>query len=91
MLQQRLLVEESPEPSTTSSGLIVPETIAKNLGRGKIVAVGETKLRSGDTVIFDRRQAIPMSLDDKEYLILHESQVIAVLSKKKSKGFHNAI
>lgn len=91
MLQQRLLIEESPESQTTTAGLFVPDTIAKNLGKGKIVAVGESKLRSGDTVIFDRRQALPITLEEKEYLILHEPQVIAVLSKKRSKGFHNAI
>lgn len=91
MLQQRLLIEESPESQTTTSGLFVPDTIAKNLGKGKIVAISESKLRTGDTVIFDRRQAMPVTIEEKAYLILHETQVIAVLSLKKSKGFHTTI
>lgn len=85
MLQQRVLLTQLPEEPVSVGKLVVPESVAKNLSRGKIAAVDEGKLRVGDEVWFDNRQALPASIEGKDYLIVHESQILAVL-KKKSKA-----
>lgn len=85
MLQQRVLIAEDVEEATTEGGLFVPEGIARNLGKGTIVAVEESKLRVKDKVLFDKRQALTLKLEGTEYVILHEAQVLAVLGKKKAK------
>lgn len=84
MLQQRVLLTQLPDEPVSVGKLVVPESVAKNLNRGKIVAVDEGKLRVGDEVWFDNRQALPLSLgiDGTDYLIVHESQILAVLKKK---------
>lgn len=85
MFQQRVLLEEIPEEPNREGKIVVPQTVAKNLSRGKLIAVNDGKLREGDLVLFDNRQAVSITLEGKEYLIAHETQIIAVLGKKKPK------
>lgn len=85
MLQQRVLVTPIENDSTVVGHLFIPETVAKNIARGIISAIGEGKLRVGDEIVFDSRQTMPFTFEGKEYLILHESQIIAVLNKKRFK------
>lgn len=82
MLQQRVLLTQLPDEPVSVGKLVVPESVAKNLNRGKIAAVDEGKLRVGDEVWFDNRQALPLSVEGIEYLIVHESQILAVVKKK---------
>jgi len=83
MFQQRVLLKPMEEPKAQAGKLVVPDTVAKNLGRGKIVAVDEGKLRVGDTVLYDNRQGMPCSLEGGEYVIVHETNILAVLGKQK--------
>ncbi len=85
MLQQRVLLEALPDESVSVGKLVVPETVAKNISRGKIVSVDEGKLRVGDLVFFDTRQALPLTVDGKELLIVHESQILVLVKKKPKK------
>jgi co-chaperonin GroES (HSP10) len=84
MLQQRVLLTQLPDESISIGKLVVPETVAKNIARGKIAAVDEGKLRVGDEVFYDTRQALPLSINGEECLIVHESQILLVLEKKKA-------
>lgn len=84
MLQQRVLLTQLPDEPISVGKLVVPETVAKNIARGKIASVDEGKLRVGDEVFYDTRQALPLSINGEEYLILHESQILLVLEKKKT-------
>jgi co-chaperonin GroES (HSP10) len=86
MLQQRVLLTQLPDEPVAVGRLVVPESVAKNLNRGKIVAVAEGRLRIEDEVLFDSRQALPFNYNGKEYLIVHEGQILAVLKKKKQKS-----
>jgi len=83
MLQQRVLLEPLEEPKVQTGNLVVPDTVAKNLGRAKIVSVDEGKLRVGDVVLYDTRQGMTCSLEGEEYVIVHESNVFAVLGQQK--------
>lgn len=85
MFQQKVLIRELPTPSVQAGKLVVPDTVAKNLGRGKIVAVDEGKLRVGDTILYDNRQAMPCNLEGEEFFILAETSILAVLGKPKTR------
>lgn len=86
MLQQRVLLSQLPDEPVSVGKLVVPDSVAKNLNRGRIVAVDEGKLRVNDEVWFDSRLALPMSIEGADYLIVHESQILAVLSKRSKKN-----
>lgn len=81
MLQQRVLLTQLPDEPVSVGKLVVPETVSKSISRGKIVAIDEGKLRVDDEVYYDSREAMSLTLDGSEYLIVHESQIIA-LSKE---------
>lgn len=83
MYQQRVLLEPVEEPKIQAGKLVVPDTVAKSLGRGKIVAVDEGKLRVGDIVLYDNRQGMPCSLEGVEYVIVHENNILVVFGKQK--------
>lgn len=83
MLQQRVLLTQLVEEPVAVGKLVVPESVAKNVSRGRVVAVDEGKLRVDDEVFFDARQAVPMTIEGQELLVVHESQIIAVINTKK--------
>jgi chaperonin GroES len=89
MFQQRVLISQDPDEPTTHGGLFVPETVAKNIAKGKIQSVDEGKLRVGDQVLFDTRQAIAVKLEGQEFVVVHESQILAVLGRQKQKKTHS--
>ena len=82
MFQNRILAEpvtEEEQPISGESRIFTPETVSKTIGKARIVAVDSGKLRVGDLVLYDCRQELPIKLEGKEYLILSENQIIAVL------------
>lgn len=85
MVQQMVLIQEVEAVPAQTGKLVVPDTVVQNLGRGKIVAVEEGRLRVGDTVLYDTRQAIPCNLEGEGYFILHETNILAVLGEQLKK------
>lgn len=80
MFQQRVLVKQDESEPASDGGLIIPDSVSKWIGKGSIVAIDEGKLRIGDQVLFDVRQVIPVRLEKEDFVILHESQILAVLT-----------
>ncbi len=90
-LEDRIVVEGLNEMETHVSGLIIPDTVSKEKPqKGKVVAVGPGKfddngkrvamdVKVGDTIIFSKYGPSEVKLDAKEYLILSQSDVLAVL------------
>jgi chaperonin GroES len=90
-LGDRVLVERLDEDVQKSpGGIIIPDTAKEKPQRGKVVAVGEGKkddsgkriamdVSTGDTVIFGKYAGSEVKVDGKEYLIMHESDIIAKL------------
>lgn len=93
-LGDRVLIEplkEEDKAGKTKSGIIIPETIDKERPeRGRIIAVGEgrvldngtllpVKLKRGQEVIFSKYGPDEIKIGDKEYLIVSESNVLAVI------------
>lgn len=78
MLQQRVLMKPIEEEQQTGQ-LFIPDNIAKNIATGVIVAIGDSKLRVGDRVYYDPRQSSSLRLEGEDYLLVHETQIFAIL------------
>lgn len=92
-LGDRVLVlpEREEEKSKTKSGIIIPETVGKERPeQGTVVAVGEGRfdedgnripmsVKKGQTVLFSKYGPDEIKLDGKEYLIISESNILAVI------------
>jgi len=91
-LQDRVLVEYSDEPDKSSGGLYIPDTAKEKPQEGKVVAVGPGKVtdegklkkvdvKPGDSVLFDKYSGSKIRIDDKEYLIIRDDDILGILEK----------
>lgn len=89
-LQDRILVERLEEGEQIKGGIIIPETAKEKPMQGKIVAVGGGKVRDdggkqpldvkvGDTVLFGKYSGAEVKIDDQEYLIMKEDEVLGIV------------
>lgn len=90
-LEDRLVVEALDEKETTASGLIIPETVSKEKPqKGKVLFVGPGKfdrdgkripmeVKVGEHVLFTKYGPTEVKIDGKEYLILNQSDILAVI------------
>lgn len=84
LLADRVLISLILENNTTKSGIILPTT-NKSISKGNVLAVGKGSVddpmtvRVGDTVIFDGNASTTVNFNDKDCLVVKESQVIAIL------------
>ncbi len=91
-LGDRVVVEPIEKEERTPSGIILPETAKEKPQEGKVIAVGPGRLndqgqripldiKEGDRVIFAKYAGTEVKLDDKKYLILRESDIMAVVEE----------
>jgi chaperonin GroES len=79
------LVEPAAAETTTASGIIIPETAKEKPQRGTVVAVGNGKkdepmtVAVGDTVLYGKYSGTEIALDGKDYLIMRESDILAII------------
>jgi chaperonin GroES len=89
-LADRVLVEALEAAEKTAGGLYVPDTAKEKPQKGRIVAAGPGKaadngtivkmeVKVGDTVLYGKYSGTEVSVDGKEYLIMRESDVLAVI------------
>jgi chaperonin GroES len=84
-LQDRVLVEAAPAESKTAGGIIIPDTAKEKPQKGKVIAVGNGKkdepltVKAGDTVLYGKYSGTEINVDGKEYLIMRESDIYAIL------------
>ncbi len=89
-LQDRLLVERIEEGEVRKGGIIIPDTAKEKPQEGKVIAAGSGKVnedgkrvpldvKAGDRILFGKYSGSEVKLDDKEYLIMREDDVLAVL------------
>ena len=91
-LGDRVVVQATPREEITRSGIVLPDTAKEKPQEGKVVAVGPGRLtddgkrvpvdlKEGDTVIYAKYAGSEIKLDDQEYLILGEKDILAVLAR----------
>lgn len=84
-LHDRVLVEAAQAEEKTQSGIIIPDTAKEKPQRGKIIAVGTGKkdepmsVKVGDEVLYGKYAGTEISLQGKEYLIMRESDIFAII------------
>ena len=84
-LADRVVIEPAAAEQKTASGIIIPDTAKEKPQQGKVVAVGpgtkdnQMTLKVGDTVIYGKYAGTEFHLDGKDYMIMRESDVIAII------------
>ena len=89
-LGERVVIEVAESDVTTASGIVLPDTAKEKPQKGKVVAVGAGKLldngqraglevKEGDSVVFSKYSGSEIKVDDKDYLIVRESDILAIL------------
>ncbi|MBK7667854.1 MAG: co-chaperone GroES [Sphingobacteriaceae bacterium] len=84
-LADRVLVEAAEAETKTAGGIIIPDTAKEKPMRGKIVAAGPgkkdepTTVKVGDTVLYGKYAGTEINIDGKEYLIMKESDIYAII------------
>ena len=85
-LADRVLIEPAPAETKTIDGIIIPDTAKEKPLQGTIVAVGkgtkdeEMVLKEGDTVLYGKYAGTELEFEGKKYLIMRQSDVVAVLA-----------
>ncbi|XOD67788.1 MAG: co-chaperone GroES [Flavobacteriales bacterium Tduv] len=84
-LADRVIVEVNPVETKTSSGIIIPDTAKEKPQRGKVFAAGPGKkdepvsVKVGDEVLYGKYSGTELKWKDKNYLIMRESDILAIL------------
>lgn len=84
-LADRVVIEPKEAETKTASGLYIPDTAKEKPQQGKVVAAGPGKkdepmeLKVGDVVLYGKYSGTEVTVDDKTYLIMKQSDVLATL------------
>ncbi|MEE1413935.1 MAG: co-chaperone GroES [Prevotellamassilia sp.] len=85
-LADRVLIKPAPAEEKTAGGIIIPDTAKEKPLQGEVLAVGngtkdeEMVLKAGDTVLYGKYSGTEVELDGEKYLIMRQSDVLAVLA-----------
>lgn len=84
-LADRVLVIPAPAEQKTSTGIIIPDSAKEKPLQGTVKAVGngtkdeEMVLKEGNTVLYGKYAGTEIELDGEKYLIMRQSDVLAVI------------
>ena len=89
-LSDRVMVEPQKEGETKKGGIIIPDTAKEKPTEGKVIAIGTGKIdeagkkipfnvKVGDKVLMPKYGGTEVKLDGKEYQILREEDILAVI------------
>ncbi|WGH27050.1 MAG: co-chaperone GroES [Candidatus Shikimatogenerans bostrichidophilus] len=85
-LHDRVIIEPLPVEDKTSSGIFIPDTAKEKSQKGIVIAVGPGKknynmtVKNGDKVLYGKYSGTDLKINNKEYLIMHESDILAILN-----------
>ena len=89
-LHDRVLVRRLEEKETAKGGIIIPDTAKEKPHEGEVMAVGAGKIEKGkrvtldvkvgDRILFGKYTGNDILVDDQEYLILREEEILAKIS-----------
>jgi chaperonin GroES len=89
-LGDRVVIELVESEEKTASGIVLPDSAKEKPQEGKVVAVGSGRVlengerlalevSAGDRIIFSKYSGTEVKYDGKEYLILRDSDILAVV------------
>ena len=86
-LHDRVLVRRTEEKETVKGGIIIPDTAREKPQEGEVVAVGNGRrekgelipldVKPGDRVLFGKYSGNDIKIDDEEYMIMKEDEILA--------------
>jgi chaperonin GroES len=86
-LHDRVLVRRLENKETAKGGIIIPDTAKEKPQEGEVIAVGAGKfeegkritldVKAGDRILFAKYTGNDIKIDDQEYLILREEEILA--------------
>lgn len=90
-LGERVIVRALPQEEKTKSGIYLPDTAKEKPQQGEVMAVGHGKVtddgktipmhvKKGDKVLYGKYSGTEVKLDGEEFLIIKESEILAILS-----------
>ncbi|HEV3253460.1 MAG TPA: co-chaperone GroES [Candidatus Acidoferrales bacterium] len=89
-LHDRVLIRRIEEKETVKGGIIIPDTAKEKPQEGEVIAVGAGRIekgqrialdvKAGDRVLFGKYSGTEIKVDDEEYLILKEDEILAKIS-----------
>ena len=91
-LGDRVLVKPAEKEESRKSGIIIPDTAKEKPQEGKVIAVGKGKVteegkvlpmevKAGDRVLYGKYSGTEIKIDDEDHLILHQEDILGVISK----------
>lgn len=88
-LGDRIVIKVLEKEEKTKGGIVLPDTAKEKPQKGEVLAVGsgeiidgkkvELEVKVGDQIIFSKYAGTEIKLDDEEYLILRQNDVLAIL------------
>jgi chaperonin GroES len=99
-LHDRILVRRVEEAETTRGGIIIPDTAKEKTQEGEVISVGRGKsndegkvfplaVKDGDRVLFGKYAGTEIKIDNEDFVIMREEEVLGILSgvaKKETAG-----
>lgn len=85
-----VIVERKEEEQKTAGGIVLPDMVANKPQEGTVVAVGQGRIlmdgtlvplaaKVGDKVIFNKNAGQVIKVDDEEYFMLYENEILAIV------------
>ena len=84
-LADRVVVEPKEAETKTASGLYIPDTAKEKTQQGTVIAVGpgtkdvEMEVKVGDVVLYGKYAGTEVTYDEKKYLIMKQSDILAII------------
>ena len=93
-LHDRILVKRIEENETAKGGIIIPDSAKEKPQEGEVIAVGHGKkteegkvipldVKAGDRILFGKFSGTEIKIEEQEYLILREEEVLGVIEAAK--------
>ena len=79
------MIEPQEAQTKTASGIFIPDTAKEKPQQGKVVAAGPGKkdepmeVKPGDVVLYGKYAGTEVTVDDKKYLIVKQSDILAII------------
>ena len=91
-LHDRILVRRIEEGESIRGGIIIPDSAKEKPQQGEVISVGKGKsndegkvfpldVKAGDTILFGKYSGTEIKLDNEDFLIMREEEVLGVVSK----------
>ncbi len=89
-LHDRVLVKRMEEKEVVKGGIIIPDTAKEKPMEGEVIAAGPGKItedgkraamdvKAGDKILFGKYSGTEIKIDDQDYVIMREDEILAVL------------